>query len=50
VFGKFKKLLGSSASSRIVKTNLDGLSKEEQMWLTKNCCGGASPGISSIVA
>lgn len=30
MFGKFKKLLGSSASSRIVKTNLDGLSKEEQ--------------------
>ena len=30
MFDKFKKLLGSSASSRIVKTNLDGLSKEEQ--------------------
>ncbi|MGH9766861.1 MAG: hypothetical protein ACREAB_05435 [Blastocatellia bacterium] len=30
MFSKFKKLLGSGASTRVIKTNLDGLSEEEQ--------------------
>ena len=30
MFSKFKKLLGSGAPARVVKTNLDGLSEEEQ--------------------
>ena len=30
MFSKLKKLLGSGASARVVKTNLDGLSEEEQ--------------------